>query len=86
MWDMVEEINTKYHTRSSCKIDINENDKIKYIKKSNYRIHKTKTTSFGLQSFASLGPKTWAFIPNELKRKKSFNIFNEKIKDLTFDN
>ena len=25
MWDMVEEINTKYHTRLSCSIDYNEN-------------------------------------------------------------
>ena len=42
MVDLVEEIITKYHTRSSCKIDINENDKIEYKKKSNYRLQKTK--------------------------------------------
>ena len=30
--DLVEEIDTKYHTRSSCKIDINEYDEIKYTK------------------------------------------------------
>ena len=44
MWDMVEEINSKYHTRSSCKIDYNENNETVYTKKSNYRLQKTNTT------------------------------------------
>ena len=85
MWDMVEEINSKYHTRSSCKIDYNENNETVYTKKSNYRLQKTNTTSFGLQSFRSLGPKIWAMIPNELKNIKSLSVFKEKLKDLTFD-
>ena len=33
MWDMVEEINTKYHTRSSCNIDYNKNNETVYTKK-----------------------------------------------------
>ena len=85
MWDMVEEINSKYHTRSSCKIDYNENNETVYTKKSNYRLQKTNTTSFGLQSFRSLGPKIWAMIPNELKSIKSLSVFKEKLKDLTFE-
>ena len=54
MWDMVKEINTKYHTRSSCTIDMNENNETEYTKKLNYCLQKTKTTS--------LGPKVWALI------------------------
>ena len=38
MWDMVEEINAKYHTRSSCNIDYNENNETVHTKKSNYRL------------------------------------------------
>ena len=79
MWDMVEEINTKYHTRSSCSIDYNENNETVYTKKSNYRLQKTNTTSFGLQSFRSLGPKICAMIPNELKSIKSLSVFKEKL-------
>ena len=35
MWDLVEKINTKYQTRSSYDIDIDENEKIDNIEKSN---------------------------------------------------
>ena len=52
---------------------------------SNYRLQKTYTTSFGLQSFRSLEPKIWAMIPYELKSIKSLSVFKEKLKDLTFD-
>ena len=50
--------------------------------KSNYRLQKTNTTSFGLKSFSSLGPNIWAMIPNELKSIKSLSVFKEKLKDL----
>ena len=73
MRELVEEINTKYLTRSHCEIHNNENDEIKYTKKSNYRFHKTKTTSLGPQSLRSLGPKIWAFIPNKLKCIKIYS-------------
>ena len=33
MWDLVEEINTKYQTRSSYNINIDDNNKIEYTKK-----------------------------------------------------
>ena len=42
MWDMVEEVNTKYIALPSCKIDINENDEISTHKS----LCKTKTTIF----------------------------------------
>ena len=71
MWDLVEEINTKYQTMSSYNIDINDNSKIECTKKSNYRAQMTNTISFGLQSFRGLGLKIWALIPNESKRIQS---------------
>ena len=57
MWDLVEEINTKYQTRSSCNIDINEDEKIECTKKSSYLFQKTNKTSFGLQLFKGLKTK-----------------------------
>ena len=49
---------------------------LRKVKKSNYCLQETNTTSFGLQSFRALGPKIWAMIPN---------VFKEKLKDLTFE-
>ena len=77
---MVEDINTKYHTRSSCNIDYNENNETVYTRKSNYRLQKTNTTSFVLQSFCSLRPKIWALIQKELTSIRSISVFEEKIK------
>ena len=65
MGELVEEINTKYLTRSSYNVDIDENEKIEYIKKSDYRIQKANTTLFELQLFIGLGPEIWALIPDE---------------------
>ena len=85
MLDMVEDINSKYHTRLSCNIDYNVNNETEYTKKSNYRLQKTNTTLSGLQLFRSLGSKIWSLIPTELKSIKSLSVFKEKIKDLTFE-
>ena len=64
MWDLVEEIKSKYQTMSSYNIDIDENEKIECTEKSNYCFQKANTTSFRLQSFRGLGPKIWALIPS----------------------
>ena len=72
MWDMVEEMNTKFH-RSSCEINIT-----RMIKKANGGLYKIKTTWFGFQSFRLLGSKMWAFIPDELRYIKSLNVFNKE--------
>ena len=85
MWDLVEEINTKYQTRSSYNIEIDENERIECTKKSNYRFQKANTTSFGLQSFRGLGPKIWALIPNELKNIQSLDVFKDKLKKIKFE-
>ena len=67
MEDLVTEIDTKYHTRSSYKVELDDNCNATCSKKLNYYPKKANTSSFGLQSFSWLGPKIWALIPDDLK-------------------
>ena len=60
MYDLVEEFGTKYHTRSRYGVELEEGSNVKSLnKKINYRSQKSKTSSFGLESFRWLGPKIW---------------------------
>ena len=67
MKNLVEEIDTKYCTRSSCNVEKDDDGNTLCTKKSNYRPQKTNTTSFGQQSFRWLGPNIWAQISDLLK-------------------
>ena len=82
MCDLVEEISTKYQTRSNYNINIDENNKIEYTRKSNYRIQKAIITSFG--TFSGLGSKILDFIPDELKKIQSLDVFQDMIKNIKF--
>ena len=83
--EIVEEISTKYNTRSSCDIEMNDKGETNRIEKTNYKVQKTNTTSYGLQSFRYLGPKIWALVPSKLKATKTLQIFKEEIKKFRFD-
>ena len=67
MEDLVTDIDTKYHTRSRYKVELDDNCNATCSKKLNYYLKKVNTSSFGLQSFSWLGPKIWALIPDDLK-------------------
>ena len=87
MKDLVEEIDRNYHTRSSYKVELDENGNvIKCSKKSNYRLQNVNTVTFGHQSFRYLGPKIWALIPNEWKNINSIIAFKNKLKQYEFKN
>ena len=52
MNDLVEEIDTNHHTRSCYGVELDEGSNIKcFNKELNYRPQKSKTSSFGLESF-----------------------------------
>ena len=86
MEDLVTDIDTKYHTRSRYKVELDENCNATCSKKLNYYPKKANTSSFGLQSFSWLGPKIWALIPDELKNIKSLATFKDKLKKFEFEN
>ena len=71
-------------TRSNCNVTIDEKENITCSNKSNFRLPRVKTVTFGLNSFRSLGPRIWRLVPDELKAIKSFNVFKEKIKGFKF--
>ena len=49
---LVEEFDTKYHTRSRYGVELDEDGNVKSLnKKLNYRANKYNTSSFGLESF-----------------------------------
>ena len=86
MKNLVEEIDTKYCTRSSYNVEKDGDGNTLCTKKSNYRQQKTNTTSFGQQSFRWLGPKIWAQIPDQLKTIDSLAAFKNQVKKVNFDN
>ena len=87
MHDLVEEIDTKYHTRSSYGVELDEDGNVKSLnKKLNYRPQKSNTSSFGLESFRWLGPKIWELIPDNVKQAKSLSAFKNTLKKLNIDN
>ena len=47
MEDLVTEINTRYHTRSSDKVELDDNCNATCSKKLNYDPKKVNTSSFG---------------------------------------
>ena len=72
MNDLLEEIDTKYHTRSRYGAELDEGVNVKcWIKKLNYRSQKSNTSSFGLKSFRWSGLKIWKLIPDDLKNTKT---------------
>ena len=86
MKNLVEQIDTKYYTRSSYNVEKDGDGNTLCTKKSNYRQQKTNTTSFGQQSFRWLGPKIWAQIPDQLKTIDSLAAFKNQVKKVNFDN
>ena len=69
MNDLVEGIETKYHTRSRYGVELDEGSNTKCLnKKLNYHQQISNIGSFGVDSFLWLGPKIWELIHNDLKR------------------
>ena len=86
MHDLVEEIDTKYHTRPSYGVELDEDGNVKSLnKKLNYRPQKSNISSFGLESFRRLGPKIWELIPENVKHAKSLSAFKNALKKLNID-
>ena len=80
MQDLVEEFDTKYHTRS---LGLDEDNDVKNLnKRLNYRSQKPNTSSFGLESFRWLGPKIWELIPDNVKHAKSLSAFKNALRKL----
>ena len=87
MNNLVEEVDTKYHTRSSYGVELDEGGNVKFLNKElYYRPQKSNTSSFGLKSFRWLGPKIWLLIPDDLKNKKNLATFKSTLKVLNIDN
>ena len=87
MNDLVEEFDTKYHTRSRYGVELDEGGNVKCLnKKLYYRPQKSNTSSFGLESFRWLGPKIWELIPDDLKNTKNLATFKSALKKLNIDN
>ena len=87
MNNLVEEIDTKYHTWSLYGVDLDEGGNVKCLnKKLYYRPQKSNTSSFGLESFRWLGPKIWELIPDNVKHAKSLGAFKNALKKLNIDN
>ena len=84
--NLVEEVDTKYFTRSSYNVEKDGNGNTLCTKKSNYRPQKTNTTSFSQQSFRWLGPKIWAQTPDQLKTIDSLPAIKNQVKKANFDN
>ena len=56
MNDLVEEYDTKYHTRSLYGVKLDQGRNVKSLKKKlNYRPQRSNTNSSGLESFLCLG-------------------------------
>ena len=86
MQDLVEEFDTKYHTRSRYDVELDEDGNVKSLnKRLNYRPQKPNTSSFGLESFRWLGPKIWELIPDNVKHAKSLSAFKNALKKLNID-
>ena len=86
MQDLVEEFDTKYHTRSRYDVELDEDGSVKSLnKRLNYRPQKPNTSSFGLESFRWLGPKIWELIPDNVKHAKSLSAFKNALNKLNID-
>ena len=87
MNDFLEEIDTKYHTRSRYGVELDEGGNVKCLnKKLYYRPQKSNSSSFVLESFRWLRPKIWKLIPDDLKNTKTLPAFKSKSKKLYIDN
>ena len=65
--DMMTETCVLYNTRSTTKVEEDENGSSRCTKKGIYEIPGTKTLSYGLESIRYLGPKMWMLISDESK-------------------
>ena len=87
MNDLVEEFDTKYHTRSRYGVELDEGGNVKCLnKKLYYRPQKSNTSSFGLESFRWLRPKIWELIPNDLKNTRNLVTFKSRLTKLNIGN
>ena len=57
MKDMMTEVCIPYNTRSTTKVEKDDNGNYSCFKKSNYELPAVKTVSYGLESIRYLGPK-----------------------------
>ena len=86
MEDQVTYIDTKYHTRSPYKVELDQNCNATCSKRLNYCPKKVSTSAFILHPFCWLGPKIWALIPDDLKNVNSLATFKDKLKKFEFEN
>ena len=86
MQDLVEEFDTKYHTRSRYDVELDEDSNVKSLnKRQNYCPQKPNASSFGLKSFRWLGPKIWELIPDNVEHAKSLSAFKNALRTLNID-
>ena len=65
---------------------LDEDGNVKSLnKRLNYRPQKPNTSSFGLESFRSLGPRIWELIADNVKLAKSFSALKNALKKLNID-
>ena len=84
MIELMTNLGNQRSTGSNCNVTIDEKENITCSNKSNFRLPRVKTVTFGLNSFRSLGSRISRLIPDELKAIKSLHAFKEKIKNFEF--
>ena len=85
MKDIMTEICVPYNTRSTTKVEIDDDGNYRCLKKSNFNLPAIKTVSYGFESIRYLGPKIWKLVPDELKGLTSLETFKKKVKSLKFE-
>ena len=74
-----------YITRSTIKVEKDDNGNYNCSKNQNYKLSAIKTVSYGLEFIRYLGPKILKLVPDELKELTSIERFKKKVKCLKFE-
>ena len=78
MIELMTNLGNQRSTRSHCNVTIDEKRTITRSNKSNFRLPRVKTVTFGLNSFRSLGPRIWRLVPDELIRQSNLSMFSKR--------
>ena len=61
-------------------------ESLRYPTRTIFKSSNIKTSTYGINSLAYLGPRIWAIIPDDIKKIPTLTLFKTKIKQWNPDN
>ena len=49
--------------------------------KTDFKLYKVRTVSYGTETISTLGPKIWNLLPSEIVTAPTYSIFHKRLKD-----